>query len=339
MKALNHALELKPDDWLCSYFIAEVKHCMGLFEDAIDILSDIRQLRPDEAGPLILLGQSHLDLGLSQVADGFQIRSEESFLASIEVALDVIKRMAGFRTIAWKMIGDSAHHLSCFSVFVKEKDVRSLLSSIHYLPPPDWADHIAKVIVLPTFHEDTPISGTTVATVAIHSYLSQISLSSTGQLSGQSTWYDLGVALQSWVLKAPPTIGDLTLLKEKVVEAFKKALQTDAGNDMYWVALGNAYFLTHPKAAQHAYIKAIEIDSKNAATWANLGLLYFYHGDVELANEALYRAQVLDPDNTVAWVGQYLIATMNNDKTDATLLLEHAVGLTKPVVSLPLLKD
>jgi superkiller protein 3 len=67
--------------------------------------------------------------------------------------------------------------------------------------------------------------------------------------------------------------------------------------------------------------------------WANLGLLYLYHDDLELANEALRRAQVLDPDYTLAWVGQALVATANGHDTDARTLLEHAVSLTADVVS------
>ncbi len=73
---------------------------------------------------------------------------------------------------------------------------------------------------------------------------------------------------------------------------------------------------------------------QNTATWTHLGLLYLYHNDIELANEALYRAQTLDPDYTLAWVGQALVATANGHESDAKALLEHAVGLASSVVSL-----
>ena len=69
-------------------------------------------------------------------------------------------------------------------------------------------------------------------------------------------------------------------------------------------------------------------------TWTNLGLLYLYHDDLQLANEALYRAQTLDPDYTVAWAGQGLVATANGHDTEARAMFEHAVGLTADVVSL-----
>lgn len=68
-------------------------------------------------------------------------------------------------------------------------------------------------------------------------------------------------------------------------------------------------------------------------TWANLGLLYFHHDDIELANEVLYRAQTLDPDYAVAWIGQALVATANGHHLESKAMLEHAVGLTANVVS------
>ena len=68
-------------------------------------------------------------------------------------------------------------------------------------------------------------------------------------------------------------------------------------------------------------------------TWTDLGLLYLYHNDAELANEALYRAQTLDPDYALAWVGQGLVATANGHDQDAKTLFEHAVTLSGDVVS------
>ncbi|KDR75408.1 hypothetical protein GALMADRAFT_98862 [Galerina marginata CBS 339.88] len=329
LKALNHALELNPGDWLCSYFIADVKQCMGLFDEAIVILKTIRDSRPDEAGILAMLAQAHLDLGRSEISDGFQIRAEETFVSGINVALDIIKRVPGFRTIAWKILADSALQLSCFSVYNDENNVRAALRAIPFPPPQDVGEQVEKIVPVPSFQQDSPL-GLQVIAAAIHACLCQISLYSLNQTTNSGAWYDLSVALQAWTTKAPPS-ADISTAKEKVIEFLKKALHLDPLIDVYWVALGNAYLVSHARAAQHAYIKALEIDSKNAKTWINLGLLYFYHGDVKLANDALYRAQVLDPDNTLAWVGQFLIARANGDDADALLLLEHAVGLPTPV--------
>ncbi|KAF8894922.1 hypothetical protein CPB84DRAFT_1682556 [Gymnopilus junonius] len=332
LKALAHALELNPDDWLSSYFIADVKQSMGLYDEAIVLLSAIRTSRPDEAGVLASLAQDHLNLGRSEFLEGFQIRAEESFVNGIRVSLDMIQRVHGFRTMSWKFIADACFHLSQFSTFSDEYNVREALKAIIFPPRQGIAEQLEKVVPVPSFQDGASLGVNQVIAMAVHAYLCRIALYSTGQVSNSGAWYDLSVALQYWATKAAPSV-DLISIKEKVIEYVKKALQLDASIDLYWVTLGDAYFLSHAKAAQHAYIRALEIDSKNSATWVNLGLLYYYHGDVDLANEALYRAQVLDPDNTRAWVGQFIIATANEDKTDATLLLEHAVGLQTPVVS------
>ena len=73
---------------------------------------------------------------------------------------------------------------------------------------------------------------------------------------------------------------------------------------------------------------------QNAATWASLGLFYLRHEDAELANEAFYKAQTLDPDYALAWVGQGLVATVHGHAQEARALFEHATGLAAPVVNI-----
>jgi len=323
---------MKQEDWVCSFLIADVKQRMGLLEEAILVLKGLRDARPAEAGVLACLAQSYLDLGRSQVSDSFQIRAEESFVNALEVALDIIKKVPGFRTMAWKIIADAAFHISTISAFADQETIRSTMQAISFLPPPDLAEKLVKIIPPPSFQNHEPLKALQIIPVAIHACLCQISLHLLHQTTNSTAWYDLSIALQSWILKAPPSV-DKSTAKDLVIEYLKQALQADATNDTYWVALGNTLFITHAKAAQHAYIKALEFDSKNSITWVSLGLLYFYHGDLELANEAMYRAQVLDADNTSAWVGQFLIAVANGHEADAQSLLHHAVGLTNPIVS------
>ena len=331
LKALDHAHEMKPEDWVCSFLIADVKQRMGLLEEAILILKGLRDVRPAEAGILACLARSHLDLGRSQLS-GFQIRAEESFVSAMKVALDMIQEAPGFRTMAWKIIADAAFHLSIIPTFVDQDTARSTLQAISFIPSPDSAEKLVKIIPPPSFQDHEPLTTLQIVSVAMHACLCQISLHLLHQTTDSTAWYDLSIALQSYILKGPPSV-DKSIAKDLVIEYLEQALQTDPTNDIYWVALGNALFVTHAKAAQHAYIKALEFNSKNSITWVSLGLLYFYHGDVELANEAMYRAQVLDPDNTSAWVGQFLIALTNGHEEDAQLLLQHAVGLTNPIVS------
>ena len=66
-------------------------------------------------------------------------------------------------------------------------------------------------------------------------------------------------------------------------------------------------------------------------------MLYLNNEDYALANEALLKAQTLDPDNTLAWVGQALVLMAEDQAKDAVALLEHAIGLTADLVSKPIL--
>ena len=61
--------------------------------------------------------------------------------------------------------------------------------------------------------------------------------------------------------------------------------------------------------------------------WNNLGLLYLHHGDLELANESFIRAQTLDPDDSISWIGQALLRSTSTLKSEARELLAHAVTL------------
>lgn len=64
-------------------------------------------------------------------------------------------------------------------------------------------------------------------------------------------------------------------------------------------------------------------------------MLYLHNDDLTLANEALLKAQTLDPDYTLAWVGQGLVASANGHEDDANALFEHAIGLSADLVSPP----
>jgi superkiller protein 3 len=67
-------------------------------------------------------------------------------------------------------------------------------------------------------------------------------------------------------------------------------------------------------------------------TWTNLGLLYLHCGDVELASEALSKAQVLDPEYPMGWIGQGLVASALGHDKEATALFEHVTSLIPVVV-------
>ncbi|KAK0440394.1 TPR-like protein [Desarmillaria tabescens] len=326
LKALARAQELNPEDWMTLYFIGDVRRQTGQFQEAIDIFTQILHERPGEIGVSVLLGQSYLDLGRSELSGGYVARAERSFLDALHVALAASS--SGFGGVVWKIAADA---LFALSTFVDESVARRALGAVFPFLSTHSSDRLAGFDINIQLPDDSaPLTGAVMLQNAIVAYDLRLSVASSDPQAIGSAWFDLGIALGSYASQLTDEEKSKEVEKKRI-EFLGSALRQCPLNEEYWTALGNAYFLTQAKSAQHAYIRALEIDSKNTATWTNLGLLYLYHDDVELANEALYRAQTLDPDYTLAWVGQALVATANGHESDARALLEHAVGLSSSV--------
>ncbi|KAJ3567050.1 hypothetical protein NP233_g6613 [Leucocoprinus birnbaumii] len=322
VKALHRALELDPQNWLCSFLIGELKAEMGLFQEAIAIFRELLEHHPGELSVLAALSQTHLSLGKTEYREGYHSRAELSFLECIEVSLSIIEHHSGFGGLAWKAISDAALQLSRRPMLQNQEHadkisgiLKSLLSTEHNA-----------VLNLPVIIQSEDASGSIpFLGISIRACQLRISLNASSSVARGSAWYDLAVGLRFWQNQSITTEPGV---QTKIVEAITNALREEPSNDLYWNAYGNAHFSSHPKIAQHAYIKALELDSKNVITWTNMGFLYYYHTDLELANEAFFRAQVTDPDYSLAWLGQALVATANNHEFDAQTLLTHASTLS-----------
>jgi superkiller protein 3 len=331
VKALGRASALDSSDWNCSYLIGDIERRMSHFQNAIDIFKSILDSHPSEVGVLFSLSQAYLDLGQTESSSGFRLRSEESITAAIQIALALIKGSSGFRSVAWKVITDAAFLLSDSPSFVDEGSVRLLFQDAHNLFL-DGCSQLAGLVNKRNLQDDMPVNGVAALEVAIFASASRLSICASDQLSCGSAWYDLGISLYSWTIY-PRHAADASRIQARAVECLTSALQDDPENEVYWNALGIAQFLLRPMIAQHAYIKALDINSKRASTWVNLGLLCVQYGDFELATKSLHRAQVLDPECTLAWLGQALTAKANGDNVAARALLEHACSLSATLVS------
>lgn len=62
--------------------------------------------------------------------------------------------------------------------------------------------------------------------------------------------------------------------------------------------------------------------------WCNYGYLCISHNDHELANQAFNKAQIIEPENAWAWLGQALVAYRDNDVKEALSLFEQASTLS-----------
>ncbi|KAJ3841697.1 TPR-like protein [Lentinula raphanica] len=323
LKAFGRSRDLDDNDWICSYFTAEVYRQTGQYEQAIEQLENVLSSKPSEVSVLFSLAQTYLDLGRTEVSNSFVARGEESFLESIQLSLRAMSDGTGFRTVMWKTVADAMFLLATKDTFCERDAVESVLNDIKSLlgqPSNRIVD------VLGSYSGDDASLEIRVLEVAVAAYDHRVDLGSSESVATASAWFDLSVLLRSLGQK----LFDGDRKKSALAQGHKaliEAIRTSPSNDTYWVTLGDMLFVEQPKMAQHAYIKALEIDTKNAATWTNLGLLFYHHNDLELANEAFYRAQSADPDCTLAWFGQALVALTSGHPSGAHSILEHAVGL------------
>ncbi|KAF5389426.1 hypothetical protein D9757_004371 [Collybiopsis confluens] len=324
LKALSHSRDLcDEDDWISAYLIAEVYCQTGQYEEAVNQLEKVLSVHPSELSVLATLAQARLNLGRSELSGGFIARAEQSLLQTIRLSLTLLADSTGFRSVIWKTVVDALYILSTRDTFIDEDAVSSAIRNIRALlgnpssrimdvvPPQDHSNALALLQL-------------TVATCD-----HRIELGSSEEVIA-SAYYDLAVALRSLAQKTPDGEKKMKAIAQ-ASKALIEAIRKFPVNDSYWIALGDLNFAENPKTAQHAYIRALEIDSKNAGTWANMGLLFFHHNDIDLANEAFYRAQSADPDCTVAWLGQALVAMASGHSKGATSILEHAIGLSNIV--------
>ncbi|KAI8969575.1 TPR-like protein [Trametes punicea] len=330
LKALERARELDPEEWVASYFIGEVQRQMGAYEEAIRAFQSILATRPQELGVLHSLGQSYLDLGRFELSAGFSARAETSFLSAVRVTLDLLDASSGFRRVAWKTIADALFHLSGF-VGISEDDLaREVLARVIPLVTDHPSKGLTDILSCPLSIEDSNNLSLLALEVALAAYDYRLTLGAINDAAKGAAFYDLGSALLTFARRTLDQ-AKRDRAQQHAIAQFKDAIRLEPGNDAFWLALGNATFLSQPGVCQHSYIRALEVDSKNAATWTNLGLFYLYHGDAQLANEAFYKAQTLDPDYALAWVGQGLVATANGHDREARALFEHATTLTATV--------
>lgn len=261
LKALAWARELNPDDWMCAYLIGDVQQNMGHYEDAITTFHSILSERPSEVGVLSSLAEAYLNRGRAELSRKLQARAEHSFLSCIRVCLQAIQESPGFRAVLWKTMADAIFSLSIRSTYSHEEDTIEILAAIAALLPEN-SDHLSAFMSPPSLQNVSTLNGTKVLEIAVAAYSYRLSLGPSESVAADgSLWFDLGIALHLWATKSSSGENGESATA-KAVTCFNQAVREDAGNIIYWIAIGNIHFLSHAKTAQHAYIKALEIEPK-----------------------------------------------------------------------------
>lgn len=356
IKAVERALALSPDNWTCIYVKGDILRQVHQFDQAIEAFEAVLTARPDDPAVRIALAGTYLDLGYTQQATGYIPRAEGSFRMAIDLAVAVVNNSPGFRSSAWKTIGDAAFALSRRTSFHDPESIKS--SFLDLLPlfstPADDTVSAVRATLSDQISQDS-VTGNTALFLAHASFQTRALIIEADAQTIATAEFDVAVASKG--LETVVDEGARAILSTQALGHVKNAVRADPMNPAYWNALGVLQFTTDIKISQHSFIMAIEADNKvcrrcihsfaraevnyyqSPIAWTNLGLLYVAQADLQLANHAFYRAQVLDPDYALAWVGQALVAKGHGHLVEVRALLEHAVSLPTAIVSGPALSS
>ncbi|KAF9497222.1 TPR-like protein [Pleurotus eryngii] len=324
LNAFTRAQELAPNSWIPSYNIGLLKRQTSEYVESIVCLQSILDLRPTEFGVLVAQAQACLELGCSEFNSGIFARATTTFIEGIRAALlATTTDAAGLRGPSWKLIGDALVMLARTSIVPSPSIITPIFADLVSKLPSNSTDRLRGVY---SYLGAGVISFVHTTELAVAVYSHRVSLDHSETSVSASAHFDLATSLICWLKESPGRNG-AEVAKEFISTSILQALRLDPTNDLYWVTFGNHAFSDQPKVAQHAFIKALEINPKSATTWTTLGLLYLHHGDMELAGEALRKAQVLDPDYRLAWVAQALMEESSSNFARSSALIEHSLGM------------
>ena len=356
LKTLGRVNELDPSNWHARYLIGDIQRQLGLFEASLRTLSSVQHDMPDELVVKVAIAETYLSLAFSEARAGFTRRAVTTLLVCIRASVQFIEGVNGSR-IAWKLVGDALSKLAEL-VTEEEEELRSILSDLFEklsTEKIDSKDPLLNVIAPSQLRDcltafDMP---TACLAISVLSNSFRLLLESQEDDSAGSAWFDLGYAL--YRLQPHSLALGLSLTEENLntqsFQCLRNALHREPLNGTFWNLLGVLAIESSPKLAQHSLIRACELNVRvsfrkdciicskslmpcvqSAVPWTNLGLFYIHHKDLELANKALLRAQVLDPDFAQAWLGQAALASMHGNTAQAGVLTDHAVSLANGTV-------
>ncbi|XP_014551777.1 hypothetical protein COCVIDRAFT_112036 [Bipolaris victoriae FI3] len=325
------------EGWFTKYMLANVNRELSEFDEALAGYEAVLAVRPKEFGVSIALLQTLVEKAWHCVETGFFGEAADSVTRGIEVA-DTITEYKPDAFNLWKAVGDACSIFSwvqdkldqCpFELVVKVLQSKSAMDL-------DFDAHKdidglgqAELASLST-NRDSIL--TKVLKAAILAQKRAI-VSCAHDIHAQAVaWYNLGwTEYRAHVCLEQESGEDtkLTTYLRAAMKCFKRAIELEAGNSEFWNSLGVITTTLSPKVAQHAFVRSLHLNERSVHTWTNLGALYLLQNDTELAHAAFSRAQSQDPDYSLAWVGEGIIALLTGDSNEALSHFTHAFELSE----------
>ncbi|KAF2846053.1 protein prenylyltransferase [Plenodomus tracheiphilus IPT5] len=325
------------ESWFTRYMLANVNRELSEFNEALTGYEAVLSIRPKEFGVSIALLQTLVEKGWHCIETGFFGEAADSAVRAIEVAALITEYKPDAFNL-WKALGDAC---SLFT-WVQEKLVNFS------------ADKVAQVLrsesdAVIDFDEHKDLDGvgeealsllasgeddllTKVIQASILAQKRAISSCANDIHAQAVAWYNLGwTEYRAHVCLEQEGHDEsrLTSFLRAAMRCFKRAIELEAGNSEFWNSLGVITTTLSPKVAQHAFVRSLHLNERSVHTWTNLGALYLLQNDTELAHTAFSRAQSQDPDYSLAWVGEGIVALLTGEASEALSHFTHAFELSE----------
>lgn len=275
LRALERSKQLRPEDHLCQFQIAEVTRDLGDFQASIKIFDELISSHPSDVVLHVARCTTRLSLSRHERESGFLERSFTSCVNVIHEGFLALTLQAPGTSVIWKVIGDAAFELSRWPIDEEITDgeaERAICSIVEEMmaqrasldkrinPFIDLEQILAACAPGQRVLELEFIAAK--VAVAISSY--RVHLSGSNDIAQASSCYDLALHLQelafahTHLLEQDIKQGILQL----AIEYCKRAIRLQSNEPLYWNCLGTIALDSNPKLSQHAFIRAIQCEAK-----------------------------------------------------------------------------
>ncbi|KAJ5124274.1 uncharacterized protein N7515_008099 [Penicillium bovifimosum] len=344
IKTFEHAETLVPalsaEDqthaWFARYMMANVWRDLGQFDDAIAGYENILKSRPDDIGVTLALLQTLTENSTKLLTMGLFDEAAELVCEAIAVASSLAQVKSDIFNL-WKAVGDVCANLTSMKAKAEKLSVHSCRALLSVDLDPMALEVMADIDGvgngwLEASDSEESMPSESHIFLSIIAYKRALHVSKDDTHSQAIAWYNLGWA--EYLASRNVQVNSTTKGKESrkflktAMRCFKRAIELEAGNAEFWNALGVATAAMSPKVSQHAFVRSLHLNERSAQVWTNLGALYLLQGETRKANEIFMRAQAIDPEYSLACVGQGYGALAIQDVEDARAQFEHAFDIS-----------
>jgi superkiller protein 3 len=275
LRALERAKQLRPDDHLCQFQIAEVTRDLGDFQTSIEIFDELISSRPFDVVLHVARCTTKLSFSRHERESGFLERSFISCVNVIREGLLALTLQAPGTSVIWKVIGDAVFELSRWPIDeeITDGDAESVICGIveqimaqrasldkRIDPFIDLERIMADCTTGQRVSELEFIAAKVAAAISCY----RVHLSGSNEIAQASSCYDFALHLQELAFAhahlLEPDIKQVIL--QLATEYCKRAIRLQSNEPLYWSCLGTITLDSNPKLSQHAFIRAIQCEVK-----------------------------------------------------------------------------